>query len=115
MCCTNTGMPITSSKSVLEVELRGFEPLTPRCELSSAARLLAVVGAGRCSVAASRSRSRLLTLLTSVLYGVRPVAAVGSVVPDRSGIGSADWKATVYRFVTTEAGVERTFAAGQSG
>ena len=29
LCCTNTGKPITSSKSVLEVELRGFEPLTP--------------------------------------------------------------------------------------
>ena len=32
----------------------------------------------------------------------------------RSRIGSAGWKATVYRFVTTEAGVEHTFAAGQS-
>ena len=38
-----------------------------------------------------------------------------SVTPERSGIGSACWKATVYRFVTTEAGVEHTFAAGQSG
>jgi hypothetical protein len=44
------------------VELRGFEPLTPRCELL-APRSLAVVGAGRCSVAACRSRSRLLALL----------------------------------------------------
>jgi hypothetical protein len=35
--------------------------------------------------------------------------------PDRSGTGSACWKATVYRFVTTEAGVEHTFPAGQSG
>ena len=37
------------------------------------------------------------------------------VTPDRSGIGSACWKATLYRFVTTEAGVEHTFAAGQTG
>src|SRR5215475_5062719 len=37
------------------------------------------------------------------------------ITPDRSGTGSACWKATVYRFVTTEAGVEHTFAAGQSG
>jgi len=37
------------------------------------------------------------------------------VTPDRSGTGSACWKATVCRFVTTEAGVEHTFAAGQSG
>jgi hypothetical protein len=38
-----------------------------------------------------------------------------SVIPERSGIRSACWGATVYRFVTTEAGVEHTFAAGQSG
>ena len=38
-----------------------------------------------------------------------------SVTRERSGIGSACWKATVYRFVATEAGVEYTFAAGQSG
>lgn len=37
------------------------------------------------------------------------------VTRDRSGIGSACWKATVHRFVATEAGVEYTFAAGQSG
>src|SRR4029077_5455424 len=52
---------------------------------------------------------------TCVLCGVLPVAAVGSVGADRSGIGSADWKATVYRLVATEAGVEYPFAAGQSG
>ena len=34
------------------------------------------------------------------------------VTLDRSGTASAGWKATVYRFVATEAGVEYTFAAG---
>ena len=95
------------------MELRGFEPLTP--SMRTPGGELARGRRGTSLFGGSLPESFAAAGVASVLYGVRPVAAVGSVAPDRSGIGSADWKATVYRLVATEAGVEYTFAAGQSG
>lgn len=64
------------------------------------------------SLSESFAAAGVAVLLCCTALGLPPWR---SVTPDRSGIGSACWKATVYRFITTEAGVEHTFAAGQSG
>ena len=86
----------------------------PRCELSAPGSL-GVAGAGRRSVGVCRGRPRPLALLYFLCCTELGPSPRRLVTPDRSGVGSACRKATVYRFVTTEAGVEHTFAAGQSG
>ena len=96
------------------VELRGFEPLTPSMRTLGSE----VAGGrwGRPPFGGSSSEAfavdDVAVALCCTALGPPPQR---SVIPERSGIRSACWKATVYRFVTTEAGVEHTFAAGQSG
>jgi hypothetical protein len=108
---------IQRSKIGFDVELRGAEgirtpdPLDANSQRRGRSRSSGQVAVRWQLVGVVRGCWRCCT---SVLYGVRPVAAAVAT-PDRSGIGSACWKATVYRLVSTEAGVEYTFAAGQSG
>jgi hypothetical protein len=99
-----------------QVTLKGYDNMTgigtPRGQAFISA-LRKLVG---CEPPRSPRRSR------RGLRGRRPSTAPGGARRGRGrlllsgpGIGSACWKATVYRFVATEAGVEYTFAAGQSG
>ena len=97
------------------VELRGFEPLTPSVRTPGAEVVRGRWGrslfGGSLSESLGAAGVAVLLCCTSALG----LPSRRPVTPDRSGIGSACWKATVYRFVATEAGVEHTFAAGQSG
>jgi len=101
----------TASTCRFWAELRGFEPLTPSMRTPGAKVARGRWGrspfGGSLSEAFAVDDVAVLLCCTALSPSPRWLVTL-----DRSGTASAGWKATVYRFVATEAGVEYTFAAG---